>query len=70
MAASFLWAEIVGAPVEPGDEIESTRQVATEHRPGLPRWRKDRIAWETFYVLIVPSLIGVYFGRKEPKDVS
>jgi len=69
-AFSVCWGIAASHPIFPGDEheINDGRQVviATEYVPGLSLTARDKYIERTFYVLIIPSLIGVRLalGRK------
>ena len=59
IAASLLIGLIWSAPIQAGDEIEATHQVATVDRPGLALSERDALIKKLFLTFIVPSLVGV-----------
>lgn len=67
LCVAVLFGFIAGAPVEPGDENESTGQVATEYKPPMPLGKRDKLIEDTFLVTLLPALLGVRcaLGPKE-----
>ncbi len=63
--SAVLFGLIAAAPVFPGDEIESTHEVATEYRPPMPLSKRDKLIENTFLVILVPALIGVRSAFRE-----
>lgn len=62
---SVLWGYIVALSVEPGDEIGG--QIAATFRPAFSPSARDALIVNTFLVLIIPALIGVW-QAVEPDD--
>lgn len=48
LSGSVIAGLIIAAPVEPGDEIESTGQVAVEYRPAMPEHKRDALIEKIF----------------------
>jgi hypothetical protein len=72
LSFSVVAGLIVAAPVEPGDEMESTHQVATEYRPPMPEHKRDALIEKIFWVSLLPALFGVRIalGPKQRRDVA
>jgi len=58
-AAAVLLGLMWSTPVEPGDEIEATHQVATEYISGKSLSERDALIKKLFLTFLVPSLLGV-----------
>lgn len=59
LSFSVVAGLIIATPVEPGDEIESTGQVATEYRPPMPEHKRDALIEKIFWVSLLPAMFGV-----------
>lgn len=56
---SIILGVIGAASVEPGDEIESTGQVATRYVSAMPLHKRDELIEKMFFIFILPALLGV-----------
>lgn len=64
---AWLFAEIMGAPIEAGEQVyEWSSQVAPHDIPAWSWKKKSEFSHKFFYVTIIPALFGVYCGRRWP----
>lgn len=56
---AVLFGLMVSTGVRPGDENESTGEVATEYVPPWPLSKRDKFIENVFFVALMPALFGV-----------
>ena len=59
LAFSVVLGSVWSTSVEPGDELESTGQVATEYVPAKSLAERDALIEKIFLAFLAPSLLGV-----------
>lgn len=66
--ASILWGAMAPDTVYPGEEIGSSGRVATEYHQGVSTRERYEIIEKTFFITIIPALIGVRMGLGRKRE--